>query len=63
MAVPKKKMSKSRTHMRRSHDGLRVGGLSTCTHCGESKQPHRVCASCGQYRGRQVIEVKSEDEA
>jgi large subunit ribosomal protein L32 len=63
MPVPKKKYSKSKQGMRRSHDALALPGLSTCDRCGQTKQPHRVCLGCGTYRGRQVIQVESEDEA
>ena len=62
MAVPKKRMSKSKTRMRRSHDALSAPALSTCPQCGASKQPHRVCAECGHYRGRRVFDVEAEDE-
>jgi large subunit ribosomal protein L32 len=62
MAVPKKKTSKSRQRMRRSHDALSAPNLSACPQCGEPKLPHRVCPSCGQYRGRQVLAVQAEDE-
>jgi len=62
MAVPKKKMSKSKTRMRRAHDALRVPSLSTCPTCGARKLPHRVCGECGHYKGRQVFEVEKEEE-
>ncbi len=62
MAEPKKKMSTSKTRMRRSHDQLSAPGLSTCPQCQGSKQPHRVCPECGHYRGRQVFQVEKEDE-
>jgi large subunit ribosomal protein L32 len=62
VAVPKKKMSKSQTRTRRAHDALSAPSMSLCPQCGATKQPHRVCASCGHYRGRQVIQIASEDE-
>ncbi len=62
MAEPKKKMSKSRTRMRRSHDALRAPNLSACPQCGAARRPHRVCPECGHYRGRQIFEVEKEDE-
>lgn len=62
MAVPKKKMSKSKTHMRRSHDALVAPNMGSCPQCGEPRLPHRVCGSCGHYNGRQIFQVASEEE-
>ncbi len=62
MAEPKKKTSKARTHMRRSHHALVTPSLSTCPQCGAAKLPHRVCQECGHYRGRQIFQVEQEDE-
>lgn len=56
MAVPKKKVSKSRRDQRRSHDSLALTSYVECSNCGEYKRPHHVCPSCGQYRGREVSE-------
>ncbi|NCO52536.1 MAG: 50S ribosomal protein L32 [Deltaproteobacteria bacterium] len=55
MAVPKKKTSKSKKNTRRAHDFLTAPGISTCPHCQEPKLPHRVCANCGTYKGKEVI--------
>jgi len=57
MAVPKKKISKSRRNMRRSHDALKASSYEECPNCGELKRPHHVCESCGQYNGREVTEA------
>lgn len=54
MAVPKKKMSKSRIGMRRSHDRVAVPTVVYCE-CGEPALPHRVCSACGTYKGRQLL--------
>jgi large subunit ribosomal protein L32 len=51
MPLPKKKTSKSRRNMRRSHDHVAVPNVIYCT-CGEPTLPHRICPSCGEYRGR-----------
>jgi large subunit ribosomal protein L32 len=32
-----------------------------CPRCGEPQLAHRVCASCGYYKGRMVIEKKEEE--
>ncbi len=57
MAVPKKRTSKSRRDMRRSHLALTPEAHLECPNCGELKRPHHVCGSCGHYAGREVIEV------
>ncbi len=57
MAVPKKKTSKSRRNMRRSHHALSAPTLVECSNCGELKRPHHVCSACGHYRDREVVEA------
>ena len=62
MAVPKKRTSKSRRNMRRSHDALKfTAAVDLCPACGELKERHRICISCGTYRGRQVIDNGDAD--
>ena len=57
MAVPKKKVSKSKRNMRRSHHRLRAVNLGECSNCGELKRPHNLCGHCGHYNGREIIAV------
>ncbi len=57
MAVPKKKTSKSRRNMRRSHDALPIKQAGECSNCGTRKVSHHMCGSCGHYRGRQVVDM------
>ncbi len=57
MAVPKKKVSKSRRDQRRSHHRLTPAAYVECANCGEMKRPHHVCQSCGYYDGREVTEA------
>ena len=59
MAVPKSKISKSRRNMRRAHDSLKPSTGIECSNCGEMKLPHHVCAACGYYDGREVVEITS----
>jgi large subunit ribosomal protein L32 len=64
MAVPKRKVSKSRRNMRRAHDRLRPVNLTECSNCGSKKLPHHICDSCGFYDGRQVFQkVEAQLEA
>jgi len=63
MAVPKKRTSKSRKGMRRSHDKLEnKHAIVECETCGEAKLMHRVCDACGTFRGNQILSVASEDQ-
>ncbi|RLB38763.1 MAG: 50S ribosomal protein L32, partial [Deltaproteobacteria bacterium] len=55
MAVPKKRKSKSKRNMRRSHDHVKMPSLSVCPQCHEPVLPHRVCQECGTYRGRTIL--------
>ncbi len=58
MPNPKRRHSKSRRDMRRAHDHLQAPNASVCPQCQEPTMPHRVCAKCGFYKGRQVMAVQ-----
>lgn len=60
MAVPKKKVSRSRRDKRRSHHSLSPTNLVECENCGELKLPHHICKACGYYSGREVAEPKGD---
>ncbi|HLA66862.1 MAG TPA: 50S ribosomal protein L32 [Acidimicrobiia bacterium] len=55
MAVPKKKMSRSRTHQRAAHWKVDTPHTQPCPQCNAPKLAHRACPSCGTYKGREVI--------
>jgi large subunit ribosomal protein L32 len=59
MPNPKRRHSKQRRDKRRSHDALAMPTVSKCPQCQEPKLPHRVCPSCGSYRGTVVRDVQS----
>lgn len=58
--LPKRKTSKSKRNMRRSHHALTPPPLSECPQCHEVKMPHHVCPACGYYKGREVIKIKED---
>lgn len=62
MAVPKKKLSKTRTRQRRSHLALKKLNLGSCSKCGEVKISHHICPTCGTYKGDQVIDFSKKDQ-
>jgi large subunit ribosomal protein L32 len=55
MALPKRKKSKSRRDMRRSHDHLTLPQSTVCPQCHEPMLPHHICPHCGTYRGKTII--------
>lgn len=58
MAVPKKKTSKMKRDKRRTHDTFSATKSVECPQCSEPKKHHRVCTSCGYYKGKDVIPPK-----
>lgn len=61
MAVPFRKVSKTRKRMRRSHNAIEATATTKCSECGAVIKPHRVCKECGSYKGKKVIETKSAE--
>ncbi len=59
-AHPKRKLGKGRKLRRRSHQALEQRNLTRCPKCHELRLPHEVCPHCGNYKGIEVIEMKSE---
>ncbi|KRN19681.1 hypothetical protein FD14_GL001666 [Secundilactobacillus similis DSM 23365 = JCM 2765] len=59
LAVPARKTSKTKKRMRRANIKLQVPNLSACPNCGELRQSHVVCPSCGFYDGRQVVKTNN----
>ena len=59
MAVPKRRQTRAKSKMRRAqHDKVTPVNLAPCKNCGEPVLPHRVCASCGHYKGVKVVTTK-----
>ena len=64
MAVPKRKTTASKRDMRRAnHDKVTAPNVVACSHCGEPVIAHRVCPSCGYYKGAKVIDSGKAVEA
>jgi large subunit ribosomal protein L32 len=60
MPNPRQRHSNRRRKNRRSHDALTAPAVVACAECGEPTLAHRVCPSCGMYKGRAVVETKEE---
>ena len=64
MAVPKRRTTRAKRNMRRAnHDKVTAPNISACPNCTEMMIPHRVCPTCGFYKGRAVVAAKSEQQA
>jgi large subunit ribosomal protein L32 len=60
MAVPRKKMSRSRIGMRRSGQKMQTVTWIEDKQSGELRRPHHVDLKTGMYRGRQVLAAKTD---
>lgn len=60
MAVQKSRKTPSKRGMRRAHDALKKPALSIEPKSGETHRRHHISAD-GYYRGRKVIETKTEE--
>ena len=58
MAVPKRKTSKSRRNMRRSHDRIPFVNIVEDKKSGEFRLSHHVDLKTGLYNGKQILEPK-----
>ena len=55
MAVPKKRTSKSKRDMRRSHHALKPVNVAIDKESGEYRVSHRIDKSTGRYNNRTII--------
>ena len=62
MPLPKQRHSKTRGKKRRTHWKATTGQMVACPQCQTLKLTHRVCPVCGQYGGRQAVEIKEKEE-
>ncbi len=60
MPVPKKKRSRTRNKTRRATQTVKKPNVISCPQCGEPVLPHRVCYGCGYYKGKPMVEIKSD---
>jgi large subunit ribosomal protein L32 len=65
MAVPKKKTSQMKKGLRHAgqHHKLYPKHPISCPNCGDLVLPLHVCPACGTYKGKEVIEIKAEEDS
>ena len=61
MAMPKRKVSKMKRRQRQAHNRYEGVQATFCTKCQAPVAPHRVCPVCGNYGGKQVVDVATEE--
>ena len=61
-AVPKRRLSTHRKGKRRAAIKIKPVPVYPCPNCGQSKQSHQVCPSCGYYKGKLVVDFKARRE-
>ncbi|MBA3391299.1 MAG: 50S ribosomal protein L32 [Deltaproteobacteria bacterium] len=66
MALQKRRRGPARTAQQRSawmkKSGENAPMVQPCPGCGAPRISHRVCMSCGQYRGETVVAKKTAEE-
>jgi large subunit ribosomal protein L32 len=58
--VVRMRHTRAHTANRRSHHALKALNLTSCPECKAVIRPHRVCDSCGHYKGKLVIKSKAK---
>ena len=60
MPVPKRKVSRSRASKRYSSRRIKAQTFAECPNCKAFLLPHQACEKCGFYKGKKVLETKSD---
>ena len=58
--VVRMRHTRAHTGNRRSHHALQEPRLSKCENCGALHLRHHMCASCGKYRGKLVLDITAK---
>ncbi len=60
--VVRMRHTKSHTANRRSHHALKAANFAKCENCSAPKRRHAVCAACGFYKGKKVLDLIKKTE-
>lgn len=60
MSVPKQHHTKGRRDRRRVRFEISSKNLIACSHCKKMAKPHEVCAYCGYYKGKEVVDMSKK---
>ena len=62
MSVPKQRHTKQRRDRKRERFSIDPIATQTCPKCKKAMQPHRVCPSCGFYKGKEMVNTLKKAE-
>ena len=62
MAVPRNRHSNARKNKRRSHLAQKPKNLRKCPNCSQFSLPHKICAFCGYYANKLIIQKKETSD-
>jgi len=57
MGLPGHRRTSSHKRRRAAHFALKTTASNLCPKCKKPVRPHRMCAFCGTYKGKQVLSV------
>jgi len=60
MALPKRRISRSRGGKRAAHFALKSPNYSYCPKCSQAKLSHTVCPNCGYYNDTISVKLKEK---
>jgi large subunit ribosomal protein L32 len=61
--VPKRRTTPGKRNARRAnHDKVAAPNLVPCSNCSAPTLSHRVCAACGFYGKRAILQKKDADD-
>ena len=60
MPNPKRQHSRQRQRKRRTFYKATIPSMGTCPQCQKPILSHRVCPSCGYYKGKAILEIKTK---
>ena len=55
MGLPGHRRTSSHKRRRAAHFALSASAMTRCPKCDKPLRPHRACAFCGYYKGKQVL--------
>lgn len=59
MGLPGHRRTSSHKRRRAAHFAMKTTKLAECAKCKKPILPHKACAFCGTYKGRQVTKTKA----